>query len=108
MDNLTLWLTLLAMGAATFGIRIALIALFGRIEMPGLLRRALRYVPSAVLPAIIAPALLLPNGALDVSAGNARLLAGLAAIVVAWWSRNILLTLAVGMGLFWLLGALWG
>ncbi|MCA9919570.1 MAG: AzlD domain-containing protein, partial [Anaerolineales bacterium] len=58
----------------------------------------------AVLSAIILPELFMPGGALDLSLDNARLLAGLAAILVAWRTKNILWTLAVGMVLLWILG----
>jgi branched-subunit amino acid transport protein len=101
-----LWILLLAMGAVTYASRIVMIALLGRIAMPDLVRRALRYVPPAVLSAIIAPALLRPAGPWDLSLGNERLLAGLAATLVAWRTRNIVLTVVAGMGLMWLLGAL--
>jgi branched-subunit amino acid transport protein len=102
---MNLWLLLIAMGLVTFASRIVMIALLGRVRMPDMVGRALKYVPPAVLSAIIAPALLRPAGPLEVSFSNVRLLAGLAAIVVAWRTRSILLTLAVGMGLMWVLGA---
>jgi branched-subunit amino acid transport protein len=105
---MNLWLLLAAMGLVTYASRIAMIALLGRLQVPDLVGRALKYVPPAVLSAIIAPELLRPAGALDISFSNVRLLAGLAAIVVAWRTRNILLTLAVGMGLMWVLGAVMG
>jgi branched-subunit amino acid transport protein len=99
------WLLLFAMGAVTFLSRVSMIALLGRIEIPAIVRRALRYVPPAVLSAIIAPALLRPAGPLDLSLSNVRLLAGLAATVVAWRTRSVILTVVVGMGLMWLLSA---
>jgi branched-subunit amino acid transport protein len=59
-----------------------------------------------VLSAIIFPELLMPGGTLDISWGNLRLFAGLAAALVAWRTRNVLLTIAVGMGVLYLLQAL--
>jgi branched-subunit amino acid transport protein len=100
------WLLLFAMGAVTFLSRVSMIALLGRIEIPGIVRRALRYVPPAVLSAIIAPALLRPAGPLDLSLSNVRLLAGLAATLVAWRTRSVILTVVVGMGSMWLLSAI--
>jgi branched-subunit amino acid transport protein len=98
-----LWILLLSMGAVTFITRYSMIGLLGRIEIPDIVRRGLKYVPPAVLSAIIAPALLRPEGPLDVSLSNVRLLAGLAATLVAWRTRNVMLTIAVGMGLMWIL-----
>ncbi len=104
----TLWLTVLGMGAITYAIRLVFIALEGRLALPELVRRGLRYVPPAVLSAIIFPELFRPAGSLDLSLGNVRLLAGLLAAVVAWRTRNVLWTLAAGMAALWLLGALLG
>ncbi len=106
MSNTSLALTILGMGLITFGIRVALFLLPAHMILPVWLLRALRYVPAAVLSAIILPELLLPGGALDLSLGNARLLAGLAAIVVAWRTRNVLLTVGAGMIALWLLQSL--
>jgi branched-subunit amino acid transport protein len=101
-----LWLLLLAMGAVTFLIRLSAIGLLGGAEIPPLVRRALRFVPPAVLSAIIFPELLVRDGALRLGLGNARLIAGVIAAAVAWRTRNVLLTIAVGMGALWILQAL--
>jgi len=61
------------------------------------MRRALHYVPPAVLSAIIFPELFLRNDVLDISLDNIRLLAGLVAILVAWYSKNTLITIIAGM-----------
>ena len=101
-----LWLTIIAMGLVTFAIRLSLIALLGRFEMPPLISRGLRFVPPAVLSAIALPELLQPGGQLNLSLGNARLLAGLIAVLMAWRTRNVLLTVGVGMLALWLLQSL--
>jgi branched-subunit amino acid transport protein len=61
------------------------------------MRRALHYVPPAVLSAIIFPELFYDSSTLDLSLGNTRLLAGIIAILVAWYTKNILLTILAGM-----------
>lgn len=100
------WLIILGMGLVTYAIRLSLIALLGHMDVPPLVRRGLRFVPPAVLSAIIFPELLRPAGALDVSLGNVRLLAGILATLVAWRTKNILLTIAVGMAALWSLLAI--
>ncbi len=100
------WLIIFAMGIVTFGIRLLPIVLLGRIEIPLVVQRALRFVPPAVLSAIIAPELLMPGGQFDVSPGNARLIAGVIATLVAWRTKNVLLTIAVGMIALWVLNAM--
>lgn len=103
MTTTALWLTILAIGVLTFGIRLSFIALTDRIALPPFALRVLRFVPVAVLTAIIVPELVLPSGTLDLSLNNARLIAGALAVVVAWRTRNIALTLVVGMVALWLL-----
>lgn len=98
--------TILVMGIVTYAIRLSMFLLYGRLQLPEWLMRSLNYVPAAVLTAIIAPELFLPGGTLDISVGNLRLIAGLVAVVVAWRTRNVLLTVLAGMGTLWALQAL--
>jgi branched-subunit amino acid transport protein len=97
------WLVMLLGGLITFGMRFSLIYLFGRFQVPETMRRALHYVPPAVLSAIIFPELFLREGEWYVSLDNYRLLAGLAAILVAWFSKNTLITIIAGMVVLFLL-----
>ena len=99
---MNLWLIMLVAGLLTYGLRLFFILLLGRGEMPPALHRALRFVPPAVLTAIIFPEMLMPQGRLDLSLGNIRLLAGLLAAFVAWRTRNTLLTIGIGMLALWL------
>ena len=103
MSTLTFWLAILGAGAVTFALRLSLIALLGRVEVPPLLERALRYVPAAVLTAVVIPLLIFQDGALEVSLGNERLIAGLLAALIAWRTRNVLLVLGGGMAALWTL-----
>ena len=95
-------------GAGTFALRVSLIALLGRIEQtPPALERVLRFIRPAVLAALVAPAIVLLNGEPTFIAPlNPRLVAGLVATVVAWKSRNVLLTIVSGMGILWIVQAL--
>ena len=103
MTSLALWLTLLCIGAMTYAIRLSFITFFGKIEMPPLLLRTLRFVPVSVLSAIIFPALFLNANRLNLTLSNARLIAGILAALVAWRTKNVLLTIIVGMAGLWLL-----
>jgi branched-subunit amino acid transport protein len=100
---MTLWIVIILMGLVTYGLRLSLIALMGRFEVPPLVSRGLRFVPPAVLSAIILPELLQPEGKLNLTLSNARLLAGLLATLVAWRTRNVLLTVGAGMVGLWIL-----
>jgi branched-subunit amino acid transport protein len=94
---MNVWLVLVTTGLITYGIRLSFILLYGKKEMTPRLQQSLRFVPPAVLSAIIFPELLMPGGQFDFSLGNPRLLAGTLAALVAWRTKNVLLTIVVGM-----------
>lgn len=96
-------LLILGMTLVTFLVRYPVLAIVGRIKLPERALRALRYVPVAVLSAIIAPELLIRDGAPALSLANAYLVGGLVALLVAWRWSNLLVTILAGMGsfLFW-------
>jgi len=97
---------MVSIGALTFLTRLSFIALAGRWDAPPLFRSALRFVPVAILTAIIVPELVMHTGTLDFSLTNPRLLAGVLAIFVAWRTRNTVLTIVIGMAAFWVLQAI--
>lgn len=103
---MNLLLIIIGMGVITYAIRLSMIVMSGQIQLGDHLQRALRYVPPAVLSAIILPEMVQPGGALDISLGNERLLAGLIAILVAWFTRNMIWTVAIGMIALWILQAI--
>ena len=94
---MNIWAALIAGGVLTYLTRLSFIFLFGIIDPPEVLKRALRFVPPAVLSAIVFQELLIRDGAVFLSLGNTRLLAGLAAILVGVRSKNSLLVIATGM-----------
>jgi branched-subunit amino acid transport protein len=103
---MNVWLVILAIGVITFITRLSFILLFSRMRVTPFMQRALRFVPPAVLSAILLPELVLQSGVVDLSIGNERLLAGMLAALVAWRTRNVLLTLGVGLVALWILQAL--
>jgi branched-subunit amino acid transport protein len=102
-QDIAILLMLIVIGVITFGFRLSFIALMDRLRLPPLLQRALRFVPAAALTAIITPELLIRDGAIFLSPMNARLIAGVIAVVVAWRTKNTLLTIAAGMIALWAL-----
>lgn len=97
LDPLTVWATAAGMTAVTVTLRLSFLVLPPSVELPQLLRRALRYVPAAVLTCIWAPELLLQKGMLALGLDNERLLAGAVAIAVAWFFRRTYVTLFAGL-----------
>jgi len=103
-------LMIAGMTVVTIAVRYPVLALVGKIPLPGPVFRALRYVPPAVLAAIIVPAALMPapSNQLNLSASNSFLIASVASVLVAWRTKNLLLTIVLGMAALWLWRAVLG
>ncbi len=84
------WLTVIGMALVTYALRASFLLLPPHVETPPLLRRALRYVPAAVLTAIWAPEVVL-------SPGYEQIAAGAVAIAVAWRWRRTFATIVAGL-----------
>jgi branched-subunit amino acid transport protein len=92
------WPTIVAIGVGTFLFRFSFLFLFEYVsEVPESIERALRFVPPAVLAALVVPAVVIVDGSLAIAVGNERLIAAALAAVVAWRTENIFATIAVGM-----------
>ncbi|HMA35511.1 MAG TPA: AzlD domain-containing protein [Chloroflexia bacterium] len=88
---------ILGMAFITLAVRYPALALLGKIAPPAGLLRALNYVPPAVLTAIIVPAILFKQDRLTIDPRNDYLVAGILAAIVAARSKNLLLTIVIGM-----------
>ena len=92
----TAWLTIVLASLGTFVLRASFLVVAERlVDLPSLTQRILRQIPPAVLAALVLPALVRPEGSLDL--WQPRLLAGVVAAAVSWRTRNVGLTLVVGM-----------
>jgi branched-subunit amino acid transport protein len=95
-------LLVIGMALVTFAARYPVLVTVSKTTMPPSLTAALKFIPPAVLTAIILPALLAPTGdKLNFSPINDYLVAGLITMLVAWRTKNLLLTLGVGMAALW-------
>jgi branched-subunit amino acid transport protein len=94
---------ILGMTAVTFLVRYAFFALGDRVAFPPLVQRALRFVPVAVLTAIVVPMVLLPDGVhWQLTWRNAWLLGALATGLIAWRFNHLLAAIGGGMAVFFL------
>jgi branched-subunit amino acid transport protein len=107
MDGaLKLWVVIFVVGALNYLSRLSFIAFFARRRMPPLLARALRYVPAAMLTALVLPMIVAPSPAGLIAGVNPRIVAALLAGVVAFVTRSTLATIGAGMVALWVLQAL--
>ncbi len=95
------------MAAVTYIPRLLPLWLLTVKPLPPLVVSWLRYVPVAVLSAMLLPDLLLVEGALDFSARNLFLWAAFPTLLVAWKTRSLFGSVTVGM-LLVALARYWG
>lgn len=98
-----LWLMLFLIGGLTFLTRLSFILLLEKWNAPNWFRRGLRFVPLAVLPALILPELFIRENELALPPDMPRLVAAVVAGLVAWRTKSVLLTILVGALAFYLL-----
>lgn len=98
-----IWLTIITMAILVFGSRY----LFLEPKLPVRLSKNtltfLSYSAPAVLTAIFAPIVFIREGELALSLDNSYLIAAVLAVLLAYTTRNILLTTVVSMGLFFII-----
>ena len=100
------WLMIGLIGLGTYLMRLSFVGLVGARGLPVGVQQVLKYVAPAVFAAIIAPAVILVDGAVTVAPdANPRLLAAVAAGLVAWRSRSVTATIGAGMAILWILQA---
>ena len=98
----TWWVVILVVGALNYLSRLSFIALFARVEIPPFIARALRFVPAAMLTAIVVPAVVFAGPAtLAFSYTNPKLIAALVAAFVAWRTKSVTATMGIGMVALW-------
>jgi len=105
MDLTRYWATIAVLGIGTFLLRLSFIQAMDRCKPPPVVNRLLRFIPAAILPAIVSPALFLKGSQLHLSWGNARLMAAALATIIAWRYKNMFLTIVAGMITLWVLEA---
>lgn len=74
--------------------------------LPAWLERGLRYAPLAALAAVVWPEVLIQHGHWPETWRDARFVATPVAMAWAWWRRDMLTTIVVGMAV--LLALRWG
>ncbi|HYC42262.1 MAG TPA: AzlD domain-containing protein [Noviherbaspirillum sp.] len=103
MSAVDTWLTIILLTVATIVTRSSFFLLGHAVKLPPKVQHALRYAPAAALAAIVAPDLVMANGALQLTWANPKLLAGIGATAFFLTTRHLLGTIIVGMALYSLL-----
>ena len=104
IPDATVWIAIAGLGLATYAIRFSFLGLLGGRPVPRALRRALAFVPVTVLPALIAPMVLVSRETGGFTDDLPGLAAALAALAVGMLTRNLLAGILAGAGGYALAG----
>ena len=100
---MTNWSLIIYCGLITFFARFSMISLIKKKMFNDRIREVLSYVPSAIFPAIIFPAVFLDNsGVLDIES-NPKIIAAIIATIIGVLSKNILATIFSGLIVYWII-----
>ena len=106
MSNMSILLVCLGMGAVTYAPRVLPLLLFAGKEMPNWLKEALKFVPVAMLSALIAEDVFFKDDALFMSLSNPKVLAFMILIPIAAKFKSIPISLVVGVGSIFILSTI--
>ena len=97
------WLSIIVAGILTYITRMTMIVLVDRRVLGTKLKQVLSYVPSAVFPAIIFPAIFYNDYGNLIELTNPKIYGAIVAIVVGYLSRNIIATIFSGLLSYWVI-----
>jgi len=97
------WLSIIIAGVLTYFTRMTMIALVSRDMLGDRIKAILAYVPSAVFPAIIFPAIFINDYGTFVEINDPKIFGAIVAIFVGYFSRNVIATILSGLFSYWIL-----
>ena len=97
------WLSIIAAGILTYLTRMTMITLISRDMLGDKIKAVLEYVPSAVFPAIIFPAIFINDYGTFIEMNDPKIFGALVAVIVGYFSKNIIATILAGLVSYWFL-----
>ena len=97
------WLSIIIAGILTYFTRMTMIALVSRDMLGDRIKAVLAYVPSAVFPAIIFPAIFINDYGTFIEMNDPKIFGAMVAIVVGYFSRNVIATILSGLISYWII-----
>ena len=97
------WLSINIAGILTYFTRMTMIALVSRDMLGNKIKAVLAYVPSAVFPAIIFPAIFINDYGTFIEMNDPKIFGAMVAIVVGYFSRNVIATILSGLISYWII-----
>ena len=97
------WLSIIVAGILTYFTRMTMIALVSRDMLGDRIKAVLAYVPSAVFPAIIFPAIFINDYGVFIEMNDPKIFGAIVAIVVGYFSKNVIATILSGLISYWII-----
>jgi len=97
------WLSITIAGILTYFTRMTMIVLVRRDLLSEKIKAVLAYVPSAVFPAIIFPAIFINDYGTYIQMNDPKIFGALVAIIVGYFSRNVIATIFSGLLSYWII-----
>ena len=97
------WFSIIVSGIVTYFSRMAMVALIDREMLGTKVKEVLNYVPAAVFPAIIFPGVFFNDFGSFVEITDPKIYGAIVALIVGFYSRNVIATIVYG---FYLIGLL--
>ena len=95
------WLSIIAAGILTYLTRMTMSTLISRDMLGDKIKAVLEYVPSAVFPAIIFPAIFINDYGTFIEMNDPKIFGALVAVIVGYFSKNIIATILAGLVSYW-------
>ena len=95
------WALIIYCGLITYLTRFSMIALIKKEMFNDRVRQVLSYVPTAIFPAIIFPAIFLDNSGSFLLEDNPKIIAAIIATIIGVFTRSILATIFSGLVSYW-------
>ena len=97
------WLSVIIAGILTYITRMTMVTLVDGRILSAKLKQVLGYVPAAVFPAIIFPAVFLNETGILVNINDPKIIAAAIAIIVGYFAKNVIATILAGLISYWLI-----
>ena len=97
------WFSIIVSGIVTYFSRMAMVALIDKEMLGAKIKEVLNYVPAAVFPAIIFPAIFINDNGSFIEMNDPKIFGALVAVIVGYFSKNIIATILAGLVSYWFL-----
>ena len=100
---MSIWISIIIAGLINYLTRLGSVLIINPKKMSYKTKKILNYVPSAVFPAIIFPAIFINDYGTFIEMNDPKIFGAIVAIVVGYFSKNIIATILSGLISYWII-----